>query len=209
MESLGWTRQSLTDVLRKFTSISRNLVQVLALREQPLVGNRPGRRLRTTSLNNNTGSTTCHDRDCQESLNNNNNENQRNYQNRNVITTYNANNNNGQRAPGEDGVGGSIYDILGIDLNRTRTMNAFVLSSVFFLGVISAAFFTILWSIRNGGGGDRKTTFQPLPHVVDLQIVDEGFFDPLSPLSREHPLKEEENECDPDNPLGKKENIQP
>lgn len=213
MESLGWCRQSLSDVLQKFTSISTILVESLIPIQQRTSANNNHnnnnngiqRRTRTQSWNNNNNSATCHDRSCQQNLNNNNNENQRNYHNADIIN-HHLNNNNGLQ-PIQHGAAlaadiSNIYEFLVRDLyNRTRTMNAIVLSCVFFLGVLSAVFFTILLTF-NGSGEHKKSTFQPLPHVVDLQLTDEGFMDPLHTLSKGHPMKELDNECDPDNPLG-------
>lgn len=231
MGSLGWCRQSLSDVIQKFTSISTNLVEsivpVIQQRTRSASNNDNNnvgvinnnviqRRRRTQSLNlNNNANATCHDRGCQQNLNNNNNENQRNYHNADIIN-HNLNNNNGDpqqevpapqpaRAPAHQAQPGdisTIYDILVRDLyNKTRTMNAIVLSSVFFLGVLSAVFFTVLWTFNGGSGGHlKKSTFQPL--LRELQIADEGFLDPFNHLTGGHPIKEEENECDPDNPLG-------
>ncbi|ODN05094.1 Adenosine monophosphate-protein transferase FICD [Orchesella cincta] len=122
-------------------------------------------------------------------------ENQRNYQNADINTNvYNNNNNNG--VPNHD-----IDALLERASLRTRTMNAVILSSVFFLGAVSAVFLTVFWTFDGRGGGERRATFQPLPHIVDLQVIDEEFMDPLMSFNS-NPFQEEDNECDSDNPLG-------
>jgi hypothetical protein len=81
-------------------------------------------------------------------------------------------------------------------------MNGILLTLVFLLGVLSAVFITLLTTeIIILNGSVRKQTFQPLPQVEHLQIVDElghgvdrfgeGVFG-IDP----------DGECEGDNPLG-------
>ena len=90
--------------------------------------------------------------------------------------------------------------------NPNATMTGILLTLVFLLGALSAVFIT-LWTadiITVNGSSSRKQTFQPLPQLQHLQLVNEmgytvgGIGNSIFGIGIDP-----DGECEGDNPLGK------